>query len=636
MKKLYTIVIAIFICITTFAQAPEKISYQVVLRDADNELLINTTVGIQFSILQGSDNGTPIYVETQTPNTNNNGLVNIEIGNGTSNDNFADIEWGTSPYFLKTEIDIDGGTNYTITGVSELLSVPYSLYSKSADTITGDIAETDPIFDISVASGITASDTTRWGEGGSFTEVDPVFDASVASGITATDTTYWNNKLDSYTETDPVFDTSVAGSITASDTTRWGETSTFTEVDPIFDASVASGITGTDTTNLNNLSGINTGDQDLSGYASTDSLAVHRIAININTAKTGVTAGTVVGQMQYWDGSAWIVVPVGQPGQFLQLTAANVPTWSGATYPGAPTIGTATGGNAQATLTYTAPASDGGSAITGYTATSSPGGITGTLSQSGSGTITITGLTNGTAYTFTVTATNAIGTSAASAASNSVTPTAPSWTCGDALVDARDSQTYNTVSIGTQCWMAENLNIGTRIDGVNNQTNNSTIEKYCYNDDVSNCDTYGGLYQWDEMMQYVTTGGVQGICPSGWHLPTDDEWKTLEMELGMSQSEADVEGWRGTDEGEKMKSTSGWANNGNGTNSSGFTGLPGGHRDGNGSIYYLVTYGFWWSSTETSGASTSAWYRYMHYAYDQVNRVVDGNTYGFSVRCIKD
>ncbi len=94
-------------------------------------------------------------------------------------------------------------------------------------------------------------------------------------------------------------------------------------------------------------------------------------------------------------------------------------------------------------------------------------------------------------------------------------------------------------------------------------TNNSSIEKYCYNDVPANCETYGGLYQWDEIMQYTTTPGVQGICPSGWHLPTGEEWKQMEMALGMSQSEADLYNWRGTDER--------WQNEGNRDISLGFT-----------------------------------------------------------------
>jgi uncharacterized protein (TIGR02145 family) len=90
------------------------------------------------------------------------------------------------------------------------------------------------------------------------------------------------------------------------------------------------------------------------------------------------------------------------------------------------------------------------------------------------------------------------------------------FVCGENLNDLRDGQSYSTVLIGTQCWMAENLNIGTMLTGSGNQTDNNTIEKYCYHDSTSYCDTYGGLYQWNQMMQYDTIAGTQGICPSGW------------------------------------------------------------------------------------------------------------------------
>jgi hypothetical protein len=102
------------------------------------------------------------------------------------------------------------------------------------------------------------------------------------------------------------------------------------------------------------------------------------------------------------------------------------------------------------------------------------------------------------------------------------------------FTDTRDGKVYTTVYIGTQCWMKQNLNIGTRIAGAGNQTNNGTIEKYCYDDNESNCDYYGGLYQWNEMMQYTTTQGVKGICPKGWHLPTNNEWNVLSTFLGGS------------------------------------------------------------------------------------------------------
>ena len=127
-------------------------------------------------------------------------------------------------------------------------------------------------------------------------------------------------------------------------------------------------------------------------------------------------------------------------------------------------------------------------------------------------------------------------------------------------------QTYNTVLIGDQCWLKENLNIGTQIIGSQTQPNNGTIVKYCYDNNEANCNTYGGLYKWNEMMQHSTVTGAQGICPNGWHIPTEEEWTTLTDFLG-GISVA----------GGKMKSTSGWNDNGNGSNNSGFTALPAGY-----------------------------------------------------------
>jgi len=138
------------------------------------------------------------------------------------------------------------------------------------------------------------------------------------------------------------------------------------------------------------------------------------------------------------------------------------------------------------------------------------------------------------------------------------------WQCGSPIIDNRDEKLYATAQIGEQCWMAENLNVGARINGVNNQTDNSTIEKYCYNNIDANCDIYGGLYQWDEMMGYTSTQGVQGICPTtgGWHLPTDADYNLLIDFLGGA-----------TVAGGKMKSTGNlgagtglWPPNSNGTN----------------------------------------------------------------------
>ena len=192
------------------------------------------------------------------------------------------------------------------------------------------------------------------------------------------------------------------------------------------------------------------------------------------------------------------------------------------------------------------------------------------------------------------------------------------------FTDPRDGQVYPTVKIGTQCWFKENLNIGTRINGIQNQDpTNPTIEKYCYDDNESNCDSYGGLYQWDEMMKNSTSPGVQGICPEGWHIPTDEEWTTLTDFLGGSGVVAG-----------KMKSTRGWYNNGNGSNSSGFTALPGGYRTSNGDFYSLPNNADFWSSSEYS--STNPRYRNLYYDNKDVGRYYNNKTYGFSCRCLQD
>jgi uncharacterized protein (TIGR02145 family) len=143
MKKIITICAALILAASVFAQAPQKMSYQAVIRDNGNALVINQAVGMQISILQGSVTGTAAYVETHTTNTNTNGLISIEIGGGTAvSGTFAGINWANGPFFVKTETDPTGGGNYSISGTSQLLSVPYALHSLTADSIIGGI----PVF----------------------------------------------------------------------------------------------------------------------------------------------------------------------------------------------------------------------------------------------------------------------------------------------------------------------------------------------------------------------------------------------------------------------------------------------------------------------------------------------------------
>ena len=136
MKKTFSIVAGLLLTMSVFAQAPEKMSYQAVIRNTSNNL-VTTTVGMKISILQATATGTAVYVETQNPTPNTNGLVSIEIGGGSVvSGTMAGINWENGPYFIKTETDIDNNTSYDVTSTSQLLSTPYALFAKSAGTST--------------------------------------------------------------------------------------------------------------------------------------------------------------------------------------------------------------------------------------------------------------------------------------------------------------------------------------------------------------------------------------------------------------------------------------------------------------------------------------------------------------------
>ena len=200
-------------------------------------------------------------------------------------------------------------------------------------------------------------------------------------------------------------------------------------------------------------------------------------------------------------------------------------------------------------------------------------------------------------------------------------------------------QIYNTIQILSQCWLKENLNIGTMIHGDTNMTNNDILEKYCYENEPDSCSKYGGLYQWNEMMQYTTQQGTQGICPSGWHLPTDEELKVLEgvvdslFGVGSPEWDIGMES-RGYDANINLKAISGWDNNGNGTNLFGFLALPGGYRYPNGTFGHAGISNYLWSATVHS--TYNAWYRALRYDKTKVGRYNTNKRSGFSVRCLRN
>jgi uncharacterized protein (TIGR02145 family) len=182
------------------------------------------------------------------------------------------------------------------------------------------------------------------------------------------------------------------------------------------------------------------------------------------------------------------------------------------------------------------------------------------------------------------------------------------------LCDSRDYKLYKHVTIGTQTWMAENLNY-------------NTSGSACYDNNDANCVTYGRLYNWNTAMNNSASSsanpsGRRGVCPAGWHLPSDAEWDDLITAVGGSSTA-----------GTKLKATSGWIS-GNGTDNYGFAALPGGEGTSGGSFFYAGNYGNWWISSEINAGN--AYYRFMGYNYEGVYRDFNLKSRLLSVRCLQD
>lgn len=188
------------------------------------------------------------------------------------------------------------------------------------------------------------------------------------------------------------------------------------------------------------------------------------------------------------------------------------------------------------------------------------------------------------------------------------------------FTDSRDGKTYKTVAIGTQIWMAENL------------AYKASSGCYAYDNDSSYLEKYGYLYNWET---------AKNVCPEGWHLPSDEEWKTFEQNLGMTETEVNTGIYRGSaaNVGARLKSTTDWKlyeGQRLGNNETGFNALPGGYRRSDGSSAHVEEFCFWWASTPKENDDGGAWRRYLYYHSSVVGRYPGLRTDGYSVRCLKN
>ncbi|MCE1188715.1 MAG: carboxypeptidase regulatory-like domain-containing protein [Ignavibacteria bacterium] len=329
------------------------------------------------------------------------------------------------------------------------------------------------------------------------------------------------------------------------------------------------------------------------------------------------------GKTGYLDYTVNVSVAVGKTTQAdMQLSSnnPNIPTVPSLVQP-------ANGATWQpATLLFTWTASTGVGSYTLQVSSNSnfstlvynQGGLSGTSQQ-------VSGLANSAVYYWRVRAVNTYGSSAYSEVRNFTTSAtgAPGYPCPGVATVNYAGKTYHTVLIGSQCWLKENLNVGVKIKASANQVNDTIIQKYCYADLDTNCDILGGYYQWNEAMQYVTTPGAQGICPAGWHIPTQAEFETLIEAVGQNSNSLKA---IGQGDGEEF---------GAGTDSSGFSGLLNGIRGVQGTFGDKSLWAYLWSSSNTSVYGPTA----LSFSFVGSTITIQGaysKTAGINIRCLKN
>ena len=638
-------------------QMPTGISYQTIIRNNEGQAIANKEIRLKINIRSATADGEVVYSEIHTVTSNNSGLVNLVIGRGvTISGSFQDIGWGKTSFYFETLLDTESTGDFLMLGTTQFLSVPYAFFAESSGGILC-LSEQERNNLENPKTGMQIFNTTTkclnfyngtgWFEtcGNEIKNQPPSapFNPSIPDNagnqplqleLTWECNDPENNPLtfDIYfgvsnppqlTKTgisDPFL---AVNGLQPATTYYWhivafdGKGNTTTGpvwnfqttalADPVVDA-------GPDQTVCENFP------VDLAATASdfsnvqwfTEGFGVFS---NENTLTT-IYYPSFIDYMIGFTKLTIIVSPVPPSTTFSQDTMFLF-------YVKPPT--TPNAGPDQLNLPGNGTQLQANTPVTGTGIWSIVSGAGGAIENPSGPLSQFTGK-SGETYILRWSVFSDYCT-----LTDEVTISFQSWQCGQKLTDFRDQHEYNTKQIGTQCWMAQNLNVGTQINISGDQSNNSTIEKYCYQDLADKCNVYGGLYQWNEMMDYTNVESGTGICPTGWHIPSHSEFIDLIHTLG----DVNVAGGKMKSTGTIEAQTGLWAAPNTGaTNSSGFTGHPGGFSDVNKQYYYIGYFGYFWTSTENN--STSAWYRGLYNYGEAAHSYSYNKNYGFSIRCIKD
>ncbi|MBK8805271.1 MAG: fibrobacter succinogenes major paralogous domain-containing protein [Bacteroidales bacterium] len=580
MKKVYIFFIAVLFSIIIFAQSPQKLSYQAVIRLANNELVTNTIVGMQISILQTSIDGKVVYIETQNPKTNINGLVSIEIGNGITSDNFSNIDWAMGPYFIKTEIDPLGKTNYSINSVNQLLSVPFALHADVASSVSD--------VNLQIAKSITQEDTIRWNK---------------------------NNCDLSGLATKIALQDSI--SILRSEIPDKNEFAKTTDIPKNLselnnDAGYIS--TQTDNQTLSVILNKNNdgGGKQIKNIANpTDSQdAVTKAYVQIKASKWGDTL--------FLGNDQWLIIPgISVANREFSIATIETKPISYITEITAVSGGNITDNGKSVIITMGLVWSD-----TENPTIENNIGKSIDKTENTSYVSSINGLKANTTYYVRAYAINNKGI----AYGNQVSFLTPNDGTSGSITDIYGN-VYQTIKIGNQIWMAENLkttslNDNTVLPNIEDNTvwKNQTSSAYSsINNDLELLKKgYGYMYN----LYAVETGK---LCPSGWHIPTEADWTALFLEVGKLESANML----------KQAGNSEWNfPNSDVTNKYGFTALPTGGRGTDGTFFAFGGGGFFWSIELDN---TNPAYFNFTCDYPQASSMsVPFKNYGSTVRCIKD